>query len=589
MTGYPHTRTIVTLTLVAAVAGWIGQGLAQGIPRGTSEIGGRVVASNAPTPIARAFVTVTGQALPKGLTVITDEDGHFVFRDLPAGSFTITAARPSYVTSSYGAKRPGRPGTPVSVGTGQRVADLAIELARGAAITGMIRDQNGDPMPNLDVVTTPLAAQPGSPVASVMTDDRGIYRVFGLAPGQYLVMARLSGITSPNVGQVSDAEIDDLLQKLQQRASAGRGGAIASAEPVAARGRGEAGPRFPTYGYAPFYYQGTPDPDQAVAVVLAEGEERQGVDIVLRLIRNVTVEGRVSFEDGTVPPNTQITLTRTGTRARSGDVLVTPGSMRRADASGGFQFTGVAPGKYRVIARATTTAAFWAVADMTLGDADISGLAMTLRPGMRLSGRVIFDAHTLRPPDTTAVRLRVVDVASPGGPVASAAGRADGTFEINGILPGVYSMASVWADTGWWLRSVEIGGKDLLDFPVELNAGDVTGAVVTFSDRHTELTGTLQTASNLPAPEHFIIVFPSDRSLWGRASRRLQSTRPSTAGQYSLRDLPPGDYFIAALTDLEPGDLMDTAFLEQILPAAVTVRLGEGERKVQDLRLAKGR
>jgi hypothetical protein len=163
---------------------------------------------------------------------------------------------------------------------------------------------------------------------------------------------------------------------------------------------------------------------------------------------------------------------------------------------------------------------------------------------------------------------------------------ADGRFTISGILPGTYVMAPLSPDPRWRLRSVVADGRDLLDFPLEIgSSGDVTGVVATFTDRHTELSGTLQTADQLPAADYFVVVFSPDRSHWRPGSRRVQSTRPSTDGRFLFQDLPAGAYLIAALTDLEPADLFDHTFMERLTSAAIGVPLAEGERRSQDLRL----
>ena len=218
----------------------------------------------------------------------------------------------------------------------------------------------------------------------------------------------------------------------------------------------------------------------------------------------------------------------------------------------------------------------------------MSGISLTLLPGLRWSGRIAFDAQARTPPaDLTSLRLRPLEVTGAAVVVPFTATRPDGTFEITSLLPGTYSMTST-VDEGWWLRSVIVNGRDVLDFPLDLGpGGDVSGAVATFTDRHTELTGTLQTAANAPAPDHFVVAFAADRAFWRPAARRIQSQRPSTDGRFVFRDLPPGDYLIAALTDMEPADLLDVAFLEGLVPAAVPVRLAEGERRTQDLRIAR--
>jgi hypothetical protein len=113
-------------------------------------------------------------------------------------------------------------------------------------------------------------------------------------------------------------------------------------------------------------------------------------------------------------------------------------------------------------------------------------------------------------------------------------------------------------------------------------ATDVSGAVLTLTDRPSELSGTFRAASGQAAPEFFVVVLPADRALWPSA-RRLKSTRPASDGRFAFSGLPAGDYFIAALTDLDPDAWRQSAFLEQAAGAAVRVTLSEGGRTNQDL------
>ena len=102
------------------------------------------------------------------------------------------AERGGYVTSVYGAKRPARPGTDVAVAAGQAIADLQLRLWRGAVISGAVRDAVGAPLTNhaVDVVPARESTPTGLTLSNrgqVMTNDLGEFRVFGLAPGTYLV------------------------------------------------------------------------------------------------------------------------------------------------------------------------------------------------------------------------------------------------------------------------------------------------------------------------------------------------------------------------------------------------------------------
>jgi hypothetical protein len=65
--------------------------------------------------------------------------------------------------------------------------------------------------------------------------------------------------------------------------------------------------------------------------------------------------------------------------------------------------------------------------------------------------------------------------------------------------------------------------------------------------------------------------------------------RPDADGRFIVRDLPAGDYLISALTDVEEGQWNDQAFLAELAShAPITITLGEGEKKVQDIRVGGG-
>ena len=96
---------------------------------GTGEISGVVVVLGSGSPVRRAQVTLSGQELRGNRTALTDDQGRFVFHVLPAGRFNLTVNKAGHVSVSYGAKRPGRPGTPIQLADGQRVEKLSIALA----------------------------------------------------------------------------------------------------------------------------------------------------------------------------------------------------------------------------------------------------------------------------------------------------------------------------------------------------------------------------------------------------------------------------------------------------------------------------
>src|SRR5215831_1911997 len=158
-------------------------------PTGTGVIAGTVFTDEAtPRPVRRAFVLLASGDLWFPQTVATDDAGRFIFVNLAAGNYTLIATKPGYVSATYGSKRPGRGGgVPIAVLEGQRVTDISLKMLHGGVITGAIRSPNGQPVPGLGVQVYQVDAASGTRHLSIAvptnitTDDRGIYRAFGLA------------------------------------------------------------------------------------------------------------------------------------------------------------------------------------------------------------------------------------------------------------------------------------------------------------------------------------------------------------------------------------------------------------------------
>jgi hypothetical protein len=238
----------------------------------------------------------------------------------------------------------------------------------------------------------------------------------------------------------------------------------------------------------------------------------------------------------------------------------------------------------------------YGVEEFDVNGQPIKGLTIRLQRGSKLTGRLRFDAAALAPPaDLTSTRVSLVIPPVMGYTPAGIASSqslvlgADGKFEFVGIAPGHYILqvalpASV--ASGWWLRSALVGDRDVLDSGLDVVLGtDISDAVLTMTDRHTELSGTLQTAAGLPATEYFVIVMPADPALRMKGSRRIKTTRPASDGRFSITDLPAGDYLLVALTDVEPNEWQQPEFLASIAGAGVRISIGEGEKKTQNLKI----
>jgi hypothetical protein len=596
------------LALVVAVA----QRDATPAAVGDGEIRGVVVGDEpTPLPIRRAIVTVSGGDRFIARSVLTDDNGRFTVGRLPTGTFSVGVKKAAYLAAAYGAMKPGRQGSEISLGAGQRLS-VTITMARGGVISGTLRDESGMPLSGVAVYAIDLHAPGGietAPAADQMiTDDRGGYRFFGLMPSEYVIAAMPAALGIGTVGSRADSEMDALLGELAKRRQ--NGAPIASVNAPA--------PLLPTpiaVGFAPVFYPGGATFADAVRIRLAAGEERAGTDFPVIPVPVASVSGTVSGDVANLAA-VQLSIASSGPRLLSmpgiGGIIGTP-----SNAEGRFKFANLTPGTIRIVARArrgaTAPSGFspampgddmlYGVVDVEVRGQDQAGLGITLQPGARLSGRVVFDVD--RAPLPADLTKLAVSVSQPGGAFSSSNGivmigtalsavppvpvRPDGTFEVTGIGPSAYKLACQMPNdlsAVWRLRSAIVDGRDLLDVPLEFAPGQaVRGVVMTLSDKRTEIAGSLQTSGGQPAAAYFVVAFPADRALWKAGPRRLRSTRPATDGRFTFADLPAGTYLIAALTDLDPNDWQDPAFLEQVAPAGVPVVLREGEKKTQDLKI----
>src|SRR5262245_6015688 len=159
---------------------------------GTSVIAGTIVGADTGRAVRRATVSIAG---PEGRrrTASTGESGEFSFTNLPPGPYTLTATRQGYLEVNFGQRQPGsgRPGTPIQLAAGQKLENISLQMPRAGVLTGLITDEYGDPMMGVQVRAWRFVMRSGErtlqPAGSGTTDDRGIYRIPSLLPGEYLV------------------------------------------------------------------------------------------------------------------------------------------------------------------------------------------------------------------------------------------------------------------------------------------------------------------------------------------------------------------------------------------------------------------
>ena len=543
-------------------------------PGGTASISGSVfVAGETKRPARRVRITLTNVARSStGQTTTTDDNGAFIFRGLPAGRFELQAFKNAYLRASYGAARPDRDGTPVVVKEGEAVTDLSMTIARGGVITGVVRDARGRPLPGLNVrvlrlgynaVTGERTLGTPSMGSTAVTDDRGEYRAWGLPPGGYLVL-----VVPP--------------------VSSGRGN-----EPIRQ-------PNSPVrVDYAPVFHPGATDIRAAATVTLGLSEERPGVDVAIQLVPTATITGTITSSSGALPQMLVLGLVPAGSHTEMLAGAGLRGPSAQLQPGGSYVFKGVAPGTYTIKAiigrgrgAAPNQPTQWAAADVNVSGQDLD-VPLTLQPGVAINGRVVFEGA--QPPTAAELQTLSFSLVPPGSggvPLWGGGGRVDaeGRFTFAGVTPDSYQFTSMWgaaaAANRWTIKSSTTNGREAFEAPIRVNPNETLEWTITYTDKPTGLTGVLQDSGGRAATDYYMLVFSSDRRHWTPGSRRIRMTRPGTDGSYTVKGLPPGDYFLAAPTDLENGEWNDPVLLEQLARSAAKITLRDGELTTQDFRVA---
>ncbi len=592
-------------------------------------------------PVPHSEVTLGGAPpTTQNTRVLTDAEGRFVFMDLPAATYTLTATKNGYAEGALGRRRPLGPSQSVTLAAAQRVGDLTIPVWKFAAISGRVTDEVGEPMVGIAVRvlarTIVAGKQKLTPGATVRTDDRGEYRIASLTPGAYAVVVPATQTSAPQ--SVVDLFIQgrrgprnpgdpDISRDLSYNGAIeafyqferNTGSRIGTSAFISSGDRSRAGVApMPSgdgrmYVYPTVYHPAMSAAADASLVTVQSGEERLGVDVQVALVGTSRVSGIVLGPEG--PTMAALSL------VPDSDDLSTDSTLEVAttvsDASGRFTFFGVPEGRHRLRAfwasvpvggggsrgappprpagggapptpprPALGGFTLWATQTIEVGESDIADLPVTLSPGHRIGGRAAFVGDRAQPSSDELRRMSATfDPADARPLVSPVIGR--GQFDDEGYLssyqlpPGRYYVRINGAPPGWTLKSATYNGRDISNVALMLDR-DVSGLVVTFTDRPSTLSGQVNNPTGAPDVAATVLVFPADAAAWsdyGGLPRRLRAVRVGLDGHYSTVGLPPGDYLVVAVADEASANWQDPAVLRALARVATSVTLADGESR----------
>lgn len=576
---------------------------------------GQVIDALTGKPIRGAIVSISGGSVSSSPRspqpppvpqprIFTGADGYFVFRNLPKGSFSVSATKSGYVDGSYGSRRPAGPSQPIALGDGERVGGAVVRMWKEAAITGTVVDEEGEPLVGIQIRalrrTTTGGRRRFVPTFTAKTDDRGVYRLARLIPGEYLVAASARQVALPLAvtqfrhGPRAIADAGDL-------ALQGSAGSIRVGDLEYMLGSGVPTPPPLAdehwFVYPPTFHPSAATAAQALTILVGAGEERRAVNLELHPVPTVRVSGIVIGPDGPAD-GILVQLIPNG----AADVGLNQDAPTTAtDGNGTFTFPSVPTGLYSLRAamaspREAGTGApierpLWSNVPVGVGQNDIDDFVIVLQAGIRISGRLEFEGIGPKPPTGLQQVPLVIepDDSTPVIPIPTPPARVEsnGQFTTAPLAGGRYFVRVAGSPVGWMFKAAMYDGRDVSETPLELEAGDVSGLTITFTARWTGLRGVVRSARGDADATALVIVFPADAQRWsnfGVSPRRLRSTRTNKYGEYQLTSLPPGDYLVVAVPDEVAADWQDVTFLEAVARIGVRVSIGEGEQRAQNLR-----
>ncbi len=499
----------------------------------SASISGTIKSAADDAPVARARVSAAAGSNDPHVA-LTGADGKYTLTDLPAGVYAISVTRTGYAPQTYGRGRQ-LAGAPVTVANGQHVANVDLWLAPSHSIAGRILDEDGTPFAGAVVEALVPRTEAGKEtltiVAQTESDDRGEFRLHGLAQGQYYVSA-----SDPAFRSVATA-------KGVQR-------------------------------YSPTYYPGVSFADQAKPVSAAANEPPR-IEFRLKLVPPARVSGQLVVEEGRELLNGAMVMNGRDSEGLPApapeDLLLMP--------DGRFRFGQVFPGRYLIRARAQTGAsspALFALYAVDVLGKDIENIRMELRPGAQLDGRVSFEAaRGSRPPLPSSLRVRApfTDGNSFGDSLTGAV-QPDGSFAVRGLMRGAHQIVVDGLQSPWVVKSISYRGSDITDRAIEVSDREQFRDIqITLTDASSVVNGTVENSRHLPEPHVAVLVFPRVPLFWTRTNRRLRVAYTDETGRFTIPGLPAGDYLAVASMTIDEGDLGRRARLEQLQALATTFRL----------------
>ena len=495
---------------------------------------GVVTKSGTGEPLRKANVEMRLEAgNDQPLDAVTDSMGRFEFKNLEPGRYWLSVQRNGYVRQQYGQTKRDGAGSILTLSPGEKVSDIAFQLIPAAVITGHVYDEDGEPVQGAQVMTLRSVYTDGqrelARAGQALTDDLGAFRIYGLAPGQYIVEAQKR---SPFF-------------------------AVLKAD----------------QGYVPIYYPGVSDPGRAVPITVRAGDEFSSADITLATAQTVTLRGHViSSTSGGPALHALLYLVSQGTDTSANQVV---SQSLVTDPQGGFELRGVAPGAYTLNAfRTEGGKGEFGRLPLDVAESDLNGINLTVAPNVNIPGRLRVEGKPDSSVGSFQVSLSPKNTRIFVGGLPGDAVKPDGKFLLKNVLDDEYDINVDGLPAGYFVKSARWDGADVLATGVRFGPTPSSGLLdIVVSPDGARIEG-MVSKDQQPYQGASVTLVPDPPH---RGERRLyQTTSTDQLGRFLLQGIPPGDYKLFAWESLSPGAYTSSDFLRPFESRGETVHVAEG-------------
>jgi hypothetical protein len=485
----------------------------------TASVEGIVTQFGKPDPIANVRITFAPTKGPSR-TVTTDKDGRFSATGLAAGHYTLTPTRSGFI-------KPRRAAGPanLTVAPGQRMQNVHLQMTAAGVISGRITDENREPIRGIMVEARGYAGggRRGEPIrgGGGQTNDRGEYRISGLQPGSYYVVANQN----------------------------------------------------PEGGYSTTYYPGVDTMETAVSVSVTAGSESGGIVFPLSTDRHFVIRAKPA-----IPVNWPASRGVEFRLHPKNPDIEEPWIFFRALPNGVYESRPVRGAFELAVIVSSEKGKLYGRVPVEVRDKDVNVGTIPLHAGHELRGRIA--TRDLQSSDLEFSRISVEFFTADETPwnfaPDAALAKVDGSFIIPSITTGKFRISISGAPEGSYLESVHFNGRDLGESPLAID-GEPRGTLELFVSRSAgAIQGIAQHVNGQPVADASVVLVPA---LHRRSNPAFfKSAMTDQNGAFDIRSIPPGEYSLLAWEDIDPGTWLIPELLREFEGRAQRITIDRGSQ-----------